>query len=124
MLPFHPDLNDVRRALLQDRRFLATRKGGIRSVGGLGNLMQRWAKGTKLPQCYAHGFGKAIAHLLAEAAAKVDETGTVTDHRSLGLVQRHTEAAGLEGMADSAIDKLIARQTSDRNLKTNYRSEG
>jgi hypothetical protein len=31
-------------------------------------------------------------------------------------VQRYTEAAGREGMADSAIEKLIARPNGERNL--------
>ncbi len=58
--------------------------------------MQRWAKRAKLPQCSAHGPGKVFAYRLAEAA-------------------------DLERMTDSAIDKLMARPTSERNSKTSYR---
>ncbi|WP_306151483.1 hypothetical protein [Roseovarius sp. MMSF_3281] len=31
-------------------------------------------------------------------------------------MQRYTEAAGREGMADSAIEKLVARPNGERNL--------
>lgn len=44
--------------------------------------------------------------------ALIDATG----HKTLTLVQRYTEAAGREGMADSAIEKLIARPNGERNL--------
>lgn len=43
-------------------------------------------------------------------------TVAVTGHKTLALVRRYTEAAGREGMADSAIEKLIARPNGERNL--------
>jgi hypothetical protein len=51
-----------------------------------------------------------------EAGATAHEIGAVTGHKTLALVQRYTEAAGREGMADSAIEKLIARPNGERNL--------
>lgn len=68
------------------------------------------------PQCSAHGLRKACARRLAEAGAAAHEIGAVTGHKTLALVQRYTEAAGREGMADSAIEKLIARPDGERNL--------
>jgi len=44
------------------------------------------------------------------------EIGAVTGHKTLALVQRYTEAAGQDGMADSAIEKLVARPNGERNL--------
>lgn len=115
-VPIHPDLAEVLDRLPKDRPFLATQKGTMRSAGGLGNLMQRWTEDVKLPQCSAHGLRKACARRLAEAGATAHEIGAVTGHKTLALVQRYTEAAGREGMADSAIEKLIARPNGERNL--------
>ena len=42
-------------------------------------------------------------------------TVAVTGHKTLALVQRYTEAPGREGMADSAIEKLIARPNGERS---------
>lgn len=42
-------------------------------------------------------------------------TVAVTGGETLTFVQRYTEAAGREGMADSAIEKLIARPNGERN---------
>lgn len=108
-IPIHPDLAEVLTGLPNDRPFLATNKGKERAAAGLGNLMQRWTEEAKLPRCSAHGLRKACARRLAEAGATAHEIGAVTGHKSLALVQRYTEAAGREGMADSAIEKLIAR---------------
>ncbi|WP_298851580.1 tyrosine-type recombinase/integrase [uncultured Ruegeria sp.] len=115
-VPIHPDLAEVLDKLPKDRPFLATQKGAMRSAGGLGNLMQRWTQGAKLPQCSAHGLRKACARRLAEAGATAHEIGAVTGHKTLALVQRYTEAAGRDGMADSAIGKLITRPNGERNL--------
>lgn len=88
----------------------------MRSAGELGNLMQRWTEDAKLPQCSVHGLRKACARRLAEAGATAHKIGAVTGHKTLALVQRYTEAAGREGMVDSAIEKLIARSNGERNL--------
>ncbi|MCE8539916.1 hypothetical protein KBY27_20840 [Ruegeria pomeroyi] len=48
--------------------------------------------------------------------ATAHEIGAVAGHKTLALVQRYTEAAGREGMADSAFEKLVARPNGERNL--------
>ncbi|WP_317960880.1 tyrosine-type recombinase/integrase [Phaeobacter inhibens] len=115
-VPIHPDLAEVLDRLPKDRPFLATLNGKKRSPGNLGNLMQKWTDDAKLPQCSAHGLRKACARRLAEAGATAHEIGAVTGHKTLALVQRYTEAAGREGMADSAIEKLIAHPNGRRTL--------
>ncbi len=50
---------------------------------------------------------------LLSARREIEE---LTGHKTLALVQRYTEAAGREGMADSAIERLIARPNGERNL--------
>lgn len=78
--------------------------------------MQEWTDEAKLPHCSAHGLRKACARRLAEAGASAHEIGSITGHKTLALVQLYTEAAGREGMADSAIEKLLARPAADRKL--------
>lgn len=114
-MPIHPDLADALDALPKDRRFPATQNGTMRSAGGVGHLMQRWTEEAKLPQCSAHGLRKACARRLAEAGATAHKIGAVTGHKTLAPVQRYAESAGREGMADSAIEKLIARPNGERN---------
>ncbi len=115
-VPIHPDLAEVLDELPKDSPFLATQNGTMRSAGGLGNLMERWAEDAKPPQCSTHGLRNACACRLAESAATTHEIGAVTGHKTLALVQRYTEAAGRESMADSTIEKLIARPNGVRNL--------
>ncbi|RBW55155.1 tyrosine-type recombinase/integrase [Ruegeria sp. A3M17] len=69
-----------------------------------------------MPQCSAHGLRKACARRLAEAGATAHEICAATGHKTLALIQRYTEAAGREGMADSAIGKLITRPNGERTL--------
>jgi hypothetical protein len=46
---------------------------------------------------------------LAEAGAFPHEIMSVTGHKTLAEVQRYTETATREGLADSAMGKLITR---------------
>lgn len=116
VLPIHHKLAKFLHRLPNDRPFLATMKGKERSPGGLGNLMQKWTKDANLPECSAHGLRKACARRVAEAGATAHQIGAVTGHKTLALVQRHTEAAGREQMADSAIGKLVAKPYDDLDL--------
>lgn len=115
-MPIHPDLAEVLDVLPDDRTFLATPRGRARSPEGLGNAMRKWCDAAELPACTAHGLRKACARRLAEAGATAHEIGAVTGHKTLSEVQRYTEAAGREGMADSALEKLISRPNGEQNV--------
>lgn len=108
-IPLHPDLAEVLAACPKDRPFLATAYGKSRSPDGLGNLMRQWCDMAGLPECSAHGLRKACARRLAEAGATPHEIMAVTGHKTLAEVQRYTESAMREGLADSAMAKLVAR---------------
>jgi site-specific recombinase XerD len=69
-----------------------------------------------LEACSAHGLRKACARRLAEAGATAHEIGAVTGHKTLALIQLYTEAAGREGLADSAMEKLVARPNGEKNV--------
>ncbi len=78
-------------------------------------VRQRQAAGLHLSRA-SESLRKACTRRLAEAGATAHEIGAVTGHKTLALVQRYTEAAGHEGMANSAIEQLIARPNGERNL--------
>ncbi|MEM9763043.1 MAG: tyrosine-type recombinase/integrase [Pseudomonadota bacterium] len=115
-IPPHPDLIAVLAALPDDRTFLATRTGMPRSPAGLGNAMRAWCDAAGLTLCTAHGLRKACARRLAEAGATANEIAAVTGHKTLAEVQRYTAAANREGMADAALEKLLARPNGEQTV--------
>ena len=108
-IPIHPDLAEVLADLPDDRPLLATEYGKPRSPDGLGNKMREWCNQAGLAMCSSHGLRKACARRLAEAGTSAHEIMAVTGHKTLAEVQRYTESATREGLADSAMGKLIAR---------------
>ena len=115
-IPLHPDLAEVLSASADDRPFLATAYGKARSAEGLGNKMRQWCDTAGLAACSAHGLRKACARRLAEAGASAHEIMSVTGHKTLAEVQRYTDAAMREGLADSAFAKLISRPNREQTV--------
>ncbi|WP_414896537.1 tyrosine-type recombinase/integrase [Rhodovulum sp. YEN HP10] len=85
-----------------------------------GNAMRKWCDEAGLDVCTSHGLRKACARRLAEAGATPHEIAAVTGHKTLALVQLYTEAAGREGLADAAFEKLIARPNGEQNVVNLY----
>ncbi|MET4130278.1 tyrosine-type recombinase/integrase [Roseovarius sp. MBR-6] len=112
----HPDLAEVLADLPDDRPFLATVYGKPRSPNGLGNAMRNWCDAANLSLCTSHGLRKACARRLAEASATPHEIGAVTGHKTLAEVQRYTQDAFREGLADSAMGKLMARPNGEQTV--------
>lgn len=112
----HPDLAAVLADCPLDRPFLATAYGKSRSPDGLGNLMRDWCTKAGLPECTAHGLRKACARRLAECGSTAHEIMAVTGHKTLAEVQRYTETAMREGLADSAHAKLLSRPNREQTL--------
>ena len=115
-IQLHPDLAEVLATCPSDRPFLATAYGKSRSPDGLGNLMRQWCDAAGLSECSAHGLRKACARRLAEAGATAHEIMAVTGHKTLAEVQRYTETAMREGLADSAHAKLLARPNREQTV--------
>ena len=90
--------------------------GTGRSAAGLGNKMREWCNAANLPQCSAHGLRKACARRLAEAGATAHEIMSITGHKTLAEAQRYTKAALREGMADSAMEKLLSRPNQKQTV--------
>jgi integrase len=125
-IPVHPDLAEVLANCPADRPFLATAYGKSRSPDGLGNLMREWCDKAGLSECSAHGLRKACARRLAEAGATAHEIMAVTGHKTLAEVQRYTETAMREGLADSAHAKLLSRPNREQtavNLPQRFASK-
>jgi len=115
-IPIHPDLAEVLNNLPDDRPFLATAYGKARSPDGLGNVMREWCDNAGLTICSSHGLRKACARRLAEAGASAHEIMAVTGHKTLAEVQRYTESATREGLADTAMGKLMARPNREQTV--------
>lgn len=115
-IPLHPDLSEVIATCPADRPFLATAYGKGRSPNGLGNLMRQWCDAAGLTECSAHGLRKACARRLAEAGATAHEIMAVTGHKTLAEVQRYTETAMREGLADAAHAKLLSRPNREQTV--------
>jgi len=115
-IPIHPDLAEVLASLPDDRPYLATAYGNPRSPEGLGNSMRAWCDAAGLSTCSAHGLRKACARRLAEAGASAHEIMAVTGHKTLSEVQRYTESAMREGLADAAFTKLITRPNREQTV--------
>lgn len=115
-IPLHPDLPGVLATCPSDRPFLATAYGQSRSPDGLGNLMRQWCDEAGLPECSAHGLRKACARRLAEAGATAHEIMAVTRHKTQAEVQRYTETAMREGLADAAHAKLLSRPNREHTV--------
>ncbi len=115
-IPIHEDLAEVLASLRDDRPFLATAYGKPRSPEGLGNSMRDWCDKAGLATCSAHGLRKACARRLAEAGATAHEIMAVTGHKTLAEVQRYTESAMREGLADQAFAKLISRPNREQTV--------
>jgi integrase len=115
-IPIHPDLDTVLADCPNDRPFLATAYGKGRSPDGLGNLMREWCDKAGLSECSAHGLRKACARRLAEAGATAHEIMAVTGHKTLAEVERYTQSALREGMADSAFAKLLSRPNREQTV--------
>ena len=113
-IPIHPDLAEVLADLPDDRPILATTYEQGRSPDGLGNVMREWCDKAGLKICSSHGLRKACARHLVDAEATAHEIMAVTGLKTLAEVQRYTESATREGLADSALGKLIARPNREQ----------
>ena len=115
-IPIRPDLAEVLATLPDDRPFLATACGKARSPDGLGNKTREWCDQSGLSACSAYGLRKACARRLAEAGATAYEIMAVTGHKSLAEVQRYTESAMREGLANQAMRRLLSRSNREQTV--------
>ena len=115
-VPLHPDLSDALSSWPQrGERILVTTFGKSFTSNGFGNFMADKIADAGLPdRCVTHGLRKAAARLLAEAGCSANEIAAITGHRTLVEVSRYTKAADQVHLAQTAIDRLTARQSAQR----------
>ena len=87
--------------------FLHTKHGASRSPKALGGDFRSWCDAAGLPKhCSIHGLRKGATRRMAESDVTTREIMAITGHKTLAEVQRYTDAADRERLADSAIAKL------------------
>jgi integrase len=109
-MPVHPVLAE---ALAQANipadapAFLLTKDGEPFSAEGFTNYFTRRAREAGIEgQASPHGLRKAAARRLAEAGCSVNVIASITGHASLKEVQRYTQAADQERLADIAMQAI------------------
>ena len=115
-IPLHPDLSAALSVWPpRGERILVTTFGKPFTSNGFGNFMADKIAEAGLPdRCVTHRLRKAAARLLAEAGCTANEIAAITGHRTLVEVSRYTKAADQVHLAQTAIDRLTARQSAQR----------
>jgi site-specific recombinase XerD len=110
VIPVHPELKATLERWTFFKAIVYAPTGEPLSARGLGALMAKAIDEAGLPsRCVPHGLRKAAARRLAEAGCTTKQIAAITGHRTLSEVQRYTEAAEQEGLAEAAIVKLSER---------------
>lgn len=109
-LPIHPALADAlaKADIPPDApAFLLTQYGKAYTGSGFSNYFHNAAQAAGLKdQASPHGLRKAAARRLAEAGATVKQIAAVTGHASLKEIERYTNAADQERLADMAMQRI------------------
>ena len=115
-VPLHPDLSEALTVWpRRGERILVTTFGKPFTSNGFGNFMADKIAAAGLPdRCVTHGLRKAAARRLAEAGCSANEIAAITGHTTLAEVSRYTKAADQIHLAQTAIDRLTARQSVQR----------
>ena len=113
-IPIHPILKDVLQACGEEgETILQTAFGRPFSSNGFGNYMADKISQAGLPdRCVTHGLRKAAARRLAEAGCTANEIASITGHATLQEVSRYTKAAEQRSLAEAAMERLLARNSS------------
>jgi integrase len=90
--------------------YIVTAYGKPRSKYGLGNDFARWATEAGLPvHCRLHGLKKGGMRRFAEDGATTHELMAMSGHKTLSEVQRYTDDADRQRLADQAMAKRRSR---------------
>lgn len=106
-IPVHPALRALLAGMERQIAIVARPDGARMTTESLGNAMADAIDAAGLPKrCVLHGLRKAAARRLAEAGCSAKEIAAITGHKTLSEVERYTEAAAQEGLAERAVLKL------------------
>jgi integrase len=106
-IPISPELQAACDAMPKAHlTYIVSAYGKPRSKYGLGNDFAKWATEAGLPaRCRLHGLKKGGMRRLAEAGNTAHELMAISGHKTLSEVQRYTEAANQEKLAQSGMAK-------------------
>jgi integrase len=115
-IPMSPELQAACEAMPKAHlTYIVTAQGKPRSKAGLSNDFAKWVTAAGLPACCRlHGLKKGGMRRFAETGSTAHELMAISGHKTLSEVQRYTEAADKERLADSAMAK---RQSQIVNSK-------
>ena len=109
-LPVLPELQAViDKSTVGQMTFLVTEFGRPFTSNGFGNWFREQCNKAGLPQCSAHGLGKACTRRLAEKGCTVHQIASWTGHESLREVQRYAKGADQKRLALEAANKLTTK---------------
>jgi integrase/recombinase XerD len=125
-----PDLQSACDAMPEAHlTYITTAQGKPRSKYGLGNDFAKWATEAGLPaRCRLHGLKKGGMRRFAEDGATTHELMALSGHRTLSEVQRYTDDADRERLADQAMAKkrrgqqAVSRQEEDPHPRSRCRT--
>jgi integrase len=122
-IPVSPELQAACDAMPKGHlTYIVTAYGQPRSKFGLGNDFAKWAKEAGLhDSCRLHGLKKAGMRRRAEAGNTTHELMAFSGHKTLGEVQRYTDAANKKRLADSGAAKM--RDQSENITYTNIETQ-
>jgi len=116
-----PVLSELQRILdaspTGDMTFLVTSFGKPFTAAGFGNWFREQCDKAGLPQCSAHGVRKALAARMAELGCTAKEIQAITGHKTLKEIERYTESARQQTLADAAVAKIEAAHRANREQK-------
>jgi integrase len=123
-MPVPPELQAACDAMPKGHlTYIVTAHGKPRSKYGLGNDFAKWATEAGLPaRCRLHGLKKGGMRRLAEDGATTHELMAMSGHRTLSEVQRYTDDADRQRLADSGTAKK--RGQSENNSVANLPARG
>ncbi|WP_348770930.1 tyrosine-type recombinase/integrase [Niveispirillum sp. SYP-B3756] len=91
--------------------FLTTKYGKPFTAESMGNWFRSTCKEAGLPDgLSAHGLRKAVARRLAEAGCTTHQIAAVTGHKTMKEVERYTQEANREQLAEVAIASIGGKE--------------
>lgn len=106
-IPVHPVLAACLSALPEEHgTFLQTTQRALRSVNGLGNLLQEWTKAAGIPMCSGSGIRKACARRLKEAGASEQEIAAVLGYVNTNAPHEIIGMGDRSALSDAAVAAL------------------
>jgi len=91
------------------KTFLVTEYGRPFTPAGFGNWFRKRCDEAGLPQCTAHGLGKAFLRRMAEAGCSEDLIASISGHKDTREIRIYVQAANKARMATEGMAQTLLR---------------